>query len=206
MDIPEDIEQKISKEVLASVLFADDALRNLFDLYKRLPGYENTIFIITGDHANNFNIQNPYFEEYLVPLIIYSPLLNHPAKFKGVCSHIDILPSLLDLLKNNFGLNIPPYNHWTGMGLDTSSGFNAGNMVPLNIFGIESVNFIFCDRLILSGKAYKMDSGLEITPEKDTNKMKELFTLFDAYQFINNYVCYEDKIWDTLLLDTKQKK
>jgi uncharacterized sulfatase len=34
-----------------SILFTDDALRNLFEGYEKLPNYDNTIFIITADHG-----------------------------------------------------------------------------------------------------------------------------------------------------------
>ena len=60
------------RKVFASVLFADDALRLYFEQASQLPGYDNTIFIITGDHLLPELRVDIRIERYQVPLIVYS--------------------------------------------------------------------------------------------------------------------------------------
>ncbi|NSW44802.1 MAG: LTA synthase family protein [Bacteroidales bacterium] len=111
------------KKRFATVLYTDDVLREFFKAYKKRPEFENTIFIITGDHGLSYNI-NLALKKFHVPLIIYSPKLKKSAVFKGVCSHSDISPSIELLLKNKTSFNIPQWTCYIGKGLDTSKFFN----------------------------------------------------------------------------------
>ncbi len=110
------------KKRYATVLYTDDVLRHFFDAYKKRPEYENTIFIITGDHGLSYDI-NFALKKFHVPLIIYSPKLKRSAVFKGVCSHLDIAPSLEQMLKKKARLNIPSWTCYLGSYLDTSNIF-----------------------------------------------------------------------------------
>jgi len=195
LKVPESTTNLLSEPVIASIFYADDALRYLFEGFRKRPDFDRTIFIITGDHSNNFNVQNKYLEEYLVPLIIYSPMLVRPAVFRGMCSHIDIMPSLQALLKHNYKLNFPEYCHWIGTGLDTSQTFRSSRMIPLSILSADMPNIIVNDNLILSGSVYQFDSVFNFTYEPDPKKIAAAQSAFDAYRYINRYVCIDDKIW-----------
>lgn len=111
------------KKRYATVLYTDDVLRHFFEAYKKRPDYENTIFIITGDHGLSYE-RDLALKKFHVPLIIYSPKLKKPAVFKGVCSHLDIAPSIEQLLKKNAGLKIPDWTSYMGTHLDTSKWFD----------------------------------------------------------------------------------
>src|ERR671921_547114 len=84
----------------------DVFLRNLFEQYKELGLYEDTIFVLFGDHGEGLGEHGRFmhgdtiWEEGLrVPLIIHAP-----GRFEGgerveePSSQIDILPTVLDLL------------------------------------------------------------------------------------------------------------
>ena len=65
---------------LNSVRYLDFFLKNLIEQYKKLGLYENTIFIIFGDHGEGFgehgryvHEDNPYEESLKIPLIIHAP-------------------------------------------------------------------------------------------------------------------------------------
>jgi len=86
--------------------YQDFFLRNLFEQYKRLGFYEDTIFVVYGDHGEGFgehgryvHENNPYEESLRVPLVIHDP-----KRFQGgerverLTNHTDILPTVLDLL------------------------------------------------------------------------------------------------------------
>ena len=84
----------------------DIFVKNLMDQYKQLGLYENTIFVIYGDHGEGFGEHGRYqhddtiWEEGLkVPLIIHAPgLLDSGERVKELTNHTDILPTVLDLL------------------------------------------------------------------------------------------------------------
>jgi lipoteichoic acid synthase len=84
----------------------DIFLQNLFEQYKELGLYENTIFVIYGDHGEGFGEHGrllhgdtPWEEGLRVPLIIHDPKrFQNGERVKGLSSQIDILPTVVDLL------------------------------------------------------------------------------------------------------------
>ena len=84
----------------------DIFLENLIEQYKELGLYEDTIFVIYGDHGEGFgehgryvHENNPYEESLRVPLLIHcEEYLRKGERFAGLSNHLDILPTVLDLL------------------------------------------------------------------------------------------------------------
>ena len=84
----------------------DDFLRNLFEQYKELGLYEDTIFVIFGDHGEGFGEHGlymhddiPYQEGLKVPLVIHAPdVLEGGERIEGLSNHTDILPTVLEML------------------------------------------------------------------------------------------------------------
>jgi len=187
--------EKIPRNILSSIIFSDDALRYYFNLVKKRKEFSNTIFIITGDHSLDIGLCNSAFAKYRVPLIIYSELLTSPATFKGVCSHIDILPSIIALLQNNFGLNFSNSKHWIGQGLDTSRFFNAERNIPLVINSKFLPQYISGSNVIYKNDVYRFDSLFNIHNESIRKEKDLVEKIFKDYLLLNNYVCTEDKIW-----------
>jgi lipoteichoic acid synthase len=91
---------------LNCIRLQDIFLKNLMDQYKEMGLYENTIFVIFGDHGEGFGEHDRYlhgdtiYEEGLrVPLIIHAPgLFENGERVKGLSSQIDILPTILEML------------------------------------------------------------------------------------------------------------
>ncbi len=91
---------------LNSVRNQDFFLKNLFEQYKELGLYEDTVFVIVGDHGEAFGEHGRYqhdnaiYEEGLkVPLIIHDPKrFEGGARLTGPVNQLDILPTVADLL------------------------------------------------------------------------------------------------------------
>lgn len=194
LDLEDADVDKIRDEILSSIFFADDALKLLIDEMSTRQDFKNTIFIVTGDHSLNLNITDHDFENFHVPLIIWSPLLKKPATFKGSCSHLDILPSLLALLEQNFGLDVPKEKHWVGQGLDTSVTHQYNRFIPLKLSNLEVPNFIHGNCVLHAEKTMKLDSSLGLTEELDPDRIEEINALYGCYISVNQYVCSEDLI------------
>jgi lipoteichoic acid synthase len=84
----------------------DIFLENLIEQYKELGLYEDTIFILYGDHGEGFGEHRRFqhddtmWEEGLkVPLLIHAPgRFEHGERVKGLSNHTDILPTVLEML------------------------------------------------------------------------------------------------------------
>jgi len=194
LNISERNPMTLRDEVLATIFFADDALRDFFRRFQLREDYENTIFIVTGDHGMDLGMGEHVFENFKVPLIIYSPLLTKNLEFKGACSHIDILPSLVALLSDNFGLQFQSDKHWIGQGLDTSKDYNFERVIPMKIGSNDLPNMIVGDTLIYANSLWAINQSLELTSvaDSDTSRAK---TLYKSYVLVNDHVCRTDRIW-----------
>jgi len=87
------------------IYYADQAVKVLFEEMEKHGLLENTIVVVTGDHGiwtfeNEFELTELQKNEQLhrVPLMILAPG-REPSKISGAHSHLDIAPSLLDLLE-----------------------------------------------------------------------------------------------------------
>ena len=91
---------------LNCIRYQDFFLQNLFDQYKELGLYENTVFVIYGDHGEAFGEHRRFqhddvmWEEGLkVPFLIHAPgWFEHGERVKELSNHTDILPTVLEML------------------------------------------------------------------------------------------------------------
>jgi len=80
-----------------SMRYSDFALGQFFRAAEQRPWFDSTVFVITGDHTM-FGARNSAFATFNVPLLILAPGLG-PGRDTRIGSHVDILPTLLDLLR-----------------------------------------------------------------------------------------------------------
>jgi lipoteichoic acid synthase len=91
---------------LNSVRNQDFFLKNLFDQYKELGLYEDTVFVILGDHGEAFGEHDryqhdnvPYEEGLRIPMLVHDPRqFQNGATLSGPVTQLDILPTVADLL------------------------------------------------------------------------------------------------------------
>ena len=89
-----------------TIAYADIALKKFFETAAKKPWYNNTVFVITGDHTSHSDKEYFYSQSghYEVPLLIYSPDLNFSQNYptnlatQKTLSQCDILPTLWSLL------------------------------------------------------------------------------------------------------------
>ncbi len=94
----------ISFEEYNAMRLQDFALGKFFEMAKKEPWYDNTIFVVFGDHSlPHGNAKNVLEWEkfqsngYHVPLIIHSPKILQPALETKVASEMDVMPTLAGL-------------------------------------------------------------------------------------------------------------
>lgn len=177
----------------AAVFYTDNQLRKYFNIAMKSSQFNNTIFVIFGDHSvYNYDPHN-HVQQYHVPLIIYSPLIKKPKTFSGVNSHLDITPTLLCFLKNACNLTLPKYTHWLGNRLDTSTVPTATKRIPF-----MSVSRVCKDYLLgnnyLSGDYIYNSHDCNLTKLDDDEKYKELQKELFNYLYINKFVCTKNRL------------
>ena len=78
--------------------YTDWAVGEFINKFSKRKDFEETVFIITADHAlAHFQGADPY-GKFRIPLIIYSPGNINPQKSKLFASQIDLFPTLVKLL------------------------------------------------------------------------------------------------------------
>ncbi|HMD83786.1 MAG TPA: sulfatase-like hydrolase/transferase [Terriglobia bacterium] len=92
--------------------FLDDSVGELLDSLSRLPGWENTIVIITSDHGEGFgehgtysHASNLHREVLRVPLMIFGPKI--PARLR--ISHLVRIQELFETILQLAGMDNPPF-------------------------------------------------------------------------------------------------
>jgi len=86
--------------------YQDFFVKNLIEQYKKLGLYEDTIFVLYGDHGEAFGEHGryahddvPYEESLKVPLIIHDPRRSGDGRrIEGLSNLTDVLPTVLELL------------------------------------------------------------------------------------------------------------
>lgn len=82
------------------VEYTDYALKRFFNEAKKMPWFNNTIFVLVADHGNQ-----TFYPEYMkpiqrfaVPIIIYQPHSKYVGVDEDLAQQIDIYPTILDMI------------------------------------------------------------------------------------------------------------
>lgn len=94
------------REYGAEISYVDAQIKRLVDCLDQLNIDDNTIIALTADHGENLGEHDIYFDHWTlfdtdvhVPLVFYCPSLIPGGKtVDALASHIDIAPTLLDLI------------------------------------------------------------------------------------------------------------
>ena len=183
-------------DLLASIypacLFANDCLRKFMHEYRSLPGYENTIFVITGDHATG-RAHGDKLSHHHVPLIIWSPLIKHAKRFDHIVTHNDVAPGIYGLLTSKYGIKAYETVHWLGDGL----GPTPKTMLVLN-YNHSIHDIVFHNHYYESGDSftpenlYSFGEDMVLKPCEDEvmldscRRQLELMKYLYSYTYLSN--------------------
>jgi uncharacterized sulfatase len=200
MEIKEsDMEFYLKREMIfATILYADNAINQLIFNYSKRPGFNNTIFVIMGDHHMAISDFSP-IEKYHVPMMIYSPMVKKHQVFPGVSSAADITPTIIGLLKNNFKIETPRWVPWIGRQLDTSSVFQSKNFIPLMRVNRNIDELLYNDLFYSEGRLYQIGNDLNLTPIDNSVEIQLMEERIQIFKALNQYVCTFDVIYDNAI-------
>jgi phosphoglycerol transferase MdoB-like AlkP superfamily enzyme len=178
----------------ATMLYFDDALRGFIRDFSKRKGFENTIFVITGDHRMPEIPISTQIDRFHVPLVIYSPMLKKAQKFSSVVSHFDLTPSFLAFLQHNYKIKQPAVSAWIGHGLDTEPSFRNIRSYPMMRNKNEFLDFIDGENFLGSETLYRVSKTLDIEPIEDKVIKDDLQSKFDNFRKVNLYVTRNNRI------------
>lgn len=173
---------------LTTVLYADNAIKILIDEYSKRPGFENTIFIIYGDHYMPLGTAD-LIQKYHVPFIVYSPMLKKHVVFPAVSTTADIAPSLLAMLKNRFNTYAPKWLHWLGSPLDTARTYQSKKLIPFMRINRDINEMLWGDYFYSEGRLFRIDENLLLTPVDDNTKLNGMEEMLKDFKILNDYTC-----------------
>jgi phosphoglycerol transferase MdoB-like AlkP superfamily enzyme len=108
---------------LNAVRYLDHFVKNLIAQYRQVGLYDNTVFVIVGDHGESFGQHSRrqhnaslYQEVMHIPLLIHAPGLLAPARPTELVSQVDLLPSLLSLLGSGPAAGAEGFAHFPPAG------------------------------------------------------------------------------------------
>lgn len=174
------------RDIYASLLYLDDALRAWFDGAATLPGHANTIYLVTGDHRLPEIPMETRLERYHVPLIVHSPLLKRPARIKSVSSHFDVAPSLLAYLANQHAMPTPAKVTWLGTGLDLEPSFRNLHALPIKQTRTEPSDFVSGTTYLAQDKLYTITDGMGIEALASAGARAQATSQLQAFAAANN--------------------
>ncbi len=185
---PERAPYRASRDIYASILYTDDALRHYFDEASKRASYRNTIFVVTGDHRLPELPLAEWIDRYHVPLLVYSPLLKSPHRIRSVSSQFDVTPSLLAFLAHGYGLHTPGSVTWLGSGLDLEPSFRNVHDIPLKQTKANLVDFVSGPWYLSRGSLYQLRDGLHAEAAADDAAKARTEQRFQAFRAANAVV------------------
>lgn len=180
------------KDRLACACYDDYCLKKFFSDYSKLPFYENTIFVVTGDHSSGLYDENPLSFHH-VPLIIWSPLLKESYQFNSIVTHYDITPALVRMLKCNYGIKTPETVHWVSNGLDVSSKASVDRTM-LIVTRDRIPKFFMFDKYLYSAamprekeRLYEIDTNIVLREVRNDSLLKKAQLMMNDWKYIIAY-------------------
>ncbi len=180
-------------EKFGSFAYTDAALRAYINTWKQREDFENTIFIITGDHGSELYTPNK-LTKYNVPIIIYSPLLKEGKMSHSVVSHLDITPTIYNYLRLRYNKKLPPSVPFVGKELVIDSAFNTKRSLVFTTNKLKTSELFYNGFAYLENTLFSVNENFEITESPDVflkNKLKkqlELYQLFSQYTIRQNHL------------------
>lgn len=181
-------------ETFAALMYMDFALKQFIALYQTRPEFENTLFVICGDHSIKFLGDDTRLEKFHVPLLIYSPMLIESKRIKSFGCHKDIPAALQGLLKENFGLNLPQFAISQSDNLNTAQQFSSANCNHVLMYADRRMNaYVWSDYVYMDDVVYRMKDNLKIEQVHDKLLLQDLKARVENYRLMSRYVCDQNK-------------
>ncbi len=169
-------------QIHESVGYADYSLKQFFNQAKKMPWFNNTLFVLSADHTaiSEDAFYGNSIGQYSIPIIFYLPG-QKPEIINKTVQQIDIMPTVLDILN----YDKPYYAFGKSMTSKINSPvvyYNYPNFQIIN----DSMMYIISNYNLTEAYNYKTDS-LMTKSLKNSYPKQEEFTLKYIKALLQNY-------------------
>ena len=185
--VPEQYKEVYKEEEMPihkCIRYTDHALQHFFETASHEPWFNNTIFVMTGDHTNmsNHAEYKSSINQFATSIILYDPTGTvTPGIRDGIAQQTDILPTILNLVGYDkpymaFGcdlLNTPAEDTWAINYLDGIYQYCKGDYV-LQFDGQQTIG-------LYALKDYQMKKNLKGQIPEQRQMEKEVKAIIQQY-------------------------
>lgn len=164
--------------------YADQQLQKLIATLSKRKEYQNTIFVLTGDHGSSLLYDNQ-MSKYRVPMFVFSPLLKKPSVIPYVVSHLDIAPTLLNYLRTTYRVQLKPTNEFLGEEFSLRS--QKPRLLAFKDEYLVTSSLYYNGKALVNNQLYTLDK--QLTPT-NYNNPDQLQQLKDQLNYITNFNFY----------------
>lgn len=87
-------------DFLNSFRYADYSLGKFFEKARQSDYFEDTLFVITADHAEGRSTSGRLYEQYHIPCFFYAPGGQvPPGRMDSLAGQVDVMPTIMDMLR-----------------------------------------------------------------------------------------------------------
>ncbi|WP_375238793.1 LTA synthase family protein [Aurantibacter sp.] len=165
--------------------YTDNALKEFFKEAKTKEWYNNSVFVITGDHTNL--IDYPYYAKALnrfsVPIILFSPKGDYKGVNNSLAQQIDVYPTIVDIVGYN-----KPIRSWGRSVLNDTLVKPFAITNSSSTFHLQQDDYIYVFDSEKDIGFYNIeDKGLEKPLKKVSDSIKNTLRI-KAKSFIQDYM------------------
>jgi uncharacterized sulfatase len=154
-------------------------LGEYLEKYSQRVDFQNTIFVITGDHPMMEVPPGNTLKRYHVPFIVYSPKLKTAARFENTVSHLDFYETMMAFMEK-YGIERQEVSAALGGNMFDENNNIAFMDEPRN------VNDFYADGYYISGEyLYKVEDGFNLKKINDLERYNELRRRLDVFNKIS---------------------
>ncbi len=191
---PKALNKVLEKQYL-SLLYLDNSIKQLIEGYKAKGWFDNTLFIITGDHSMHSIFIKNHLQNYAVPLMIYGSLVKEAKVFNNPVSHLDIAPSLYNLMDSRHWAKKDSVFHCLALGLDTAKTRTRNVFIPFMTNNREIYACLYNDYFFHKGDLYEILEDNYLKPLDNKVLQNKLKERLETYNYINEYTVHSNMIY-----------
>jgi phosphoglycerol transferase MdoB-like AlkP superfamily enzyme len=185
---------KANRNIFSTLLYTDDAIRDLIKGYSQHPDFDRTIFIITGDHRLIPIPSDNRIARYHVPLILYSPMLKEAASFSSLAVHSSVTPTLLSWLTRHYGMRFPAQMPFISGALRTDQSFSSDLDIALARYKNGILDYVEGEYFLSDERLFRIRSGMKLEPVNDSRIKKRLTEKLADFNARGIFACENDRI------------
>ena len=178
-----------------SFAYVDSTLSSYFKKERARDDFNNTIYIITGDHGTELYRRN-VLSKYNIPILIFSTLLKKPKVSQAIVSHNDIAPTLINFLKQSYNIALPDTVPFVGRELKIAQKFLPNRSLIFTTNKLKSTDLMVDNHVWIGNNLYTVSRDLSLK-KKHNNIKKWIHTQLQQYQYFSSYTIVRNNIVDS---------